>query len=62
MSPSNDKDRKIIARDRITAGGCEFSPTATIARIGLIDGDIPRHVDRVKPLKKRAAAVRKTKE
>jgi hypothetical protein len=36
MSPSNDKDRKAIARDRITAGGCEFSPTATIERIGLM--------------------------
>jgi hypothetical protein len=36
MSPSNDKDRKAIARDRITAGGCEFSPTVTIERIGLM--------------------------
>jgi hypothetical protein len=30
------RDRKVIARDRITAGGCEFSPTVTIARIGLV--------------------------
>jgi hypothetical protein len=85
MSPSNDKDRKVIARDRITAGGCEFPPTATIARIGLValrKGELVRDEMSVvrlnenavwvgapmfgcwgfviKPVKKHAAAVRKT--